>query len=121
MNLSTTFVAGSVVLDVVARSMKKSGVAVFLRQKNGKAKAVLGMRQIFLPEQESEAKAAYEALVAATVAKGWTKGVSKVKTAGASRFNEIPEPPAAEETEAPAAVPAAQDAAPTGGKKGGKK
>lgn len=97
----TTFAAKSTVLDVVIRSMKKKGIAVFLRSKTGKAKAVLGCRKLFAADKLDEAEAAYKELVAETTAKGWplsAKGEqTKVKSAGS--FSEIPAPPADESDE----------------------
>lgn len=91
MNLKTTFTAANVVLDVVARSTKKSGIAVFIRTKAGKAKATLGCRTI--QADDAAAQAEYDRLVADVTAKGWVKGATKL--GGAGRFTEVPAAPTA--------------------------
>lgn len=93
MNLKTTFVAANVTLDVVARSTKKSGIAVFLRTKTGKEKAKLGMRTIYKAEEAEAAQAKHAELVAGVTAKGWKQTEAKVGSAG--RFTAIPDAPTA--------------------------
>ena len=89
LNLKTTFAAKNTTMDVVARSMKKSGIAVFIRTKAGSAKAVLGCRSIVTTEEE--AMAAYNALDEGVKAKGWQERVGRAGSAG--RFTEIPDVP----------------------------
>lgn len=101
MDIKTTFAASNVTLDVVCRSMKKKGIAVFLRSKTGKKKAVLGCRQLFKAGDEEAAKARYEELVKETTAKGWPVKGETVKVKSAGSFSEVPAPPVIE----PAAPP----------------
>ena len=95
MNLKTTFTAANIVLTVVARSTKKSGIAVFIRTKAGKAKAQLGMRSI--QPDDAAALVEYERLLTDVKAKGWVIGASRVGSAG--RFTEVPMAPTADVVE----------------------
>jgi hypothetical protein len=95
-DIKTTFAAKKTTLEVVCRSMKKKGIAVFLRSKTGKAKADLGCRNIFAAEEIDEAKAAYAELVEQTTAKGWPLKGEHTKVKSAGTFSEIPAPPSDE-------------------------
>jgi len=98
-DIKTTFAAKKTTLEVVCRSMKKKGIAVFLRSKTGKAKAVLGCRKIFAADEIDEAKAAYAELVEQTTAKGWPLKGEHTKVKSAGTFSEIPAPPSDESDE----------------------